>query len=443
MDGMGPGVYGSLDQIFRVFGEVWLSVQVGTETLDPRVRIVASPYALNASALEGRSSGSFLDVSPDAQTKSGPLTLSVTYPNAPAITAQGTQWGGFFQDIDDSGYAYVGYGGNGILAYGSWLGGSFQDLDDGGTAYCGYGASGIQAIGAYTGGYFQDTDNSGYAYVGYGDLGIEARGNGAGGFFQDSDQSGGAYIGDGDVGIYAYGNSIGGYFLNTSYTSNVYVAVGSVGIDAHGSDAGGTFSGNSGMTWTDVAPAGYKIYGTGTVSFVQNHPEEKDKVIVYAAPEGDEVAVYTRGTARLVDGEARVALGATFRWVTNPDIGLTAHLTPVGTWSDLYVGRRAPKCSSYASRGGATDAVFDYIVYGLRIGFEESSIVQHKESESFIPSMEDHRELYVAEPELRAYNALERFRAMGAGAGLGRGHGGGRRSQGRDPRVRRGVRPPG
>jgi hypothetical protein len=60
----------------------------------------------------------------------------------------------------------------------------------------------------------------------------------------------------------------------------------------------------------------------------------------------------------------------------------------------------------------AADVVFDFLVYGLRIGFEESSIVQEKQQESFIPSFKDHRERYAKFPELRAFNALERFKTM-------------------------------
>ena len=506
MDGMGPGIYGSLDQIFRVFDEVWLSIQVGAETLDPRVHIVASPYALNASALEGRSSGSFLDVSSDAQTKVGPLTLSATSPNAPALTSQGTQWGGFLQDIDDSGYAYVGYGDNGILAYGTWLGGYFQDSDSGGAAYCGYGASGIQAFGPYTGGYFFDSDQSGQAFVGYGDRGIEAMGSETGGYFQDSDQSGHAFVGASDTGILAYGNFYGGYFVDTdssgwavcgfgdtgvqaagstygsyfydsnqsgdatlaygdrgieaqgneyggvfrdrdgsgalyaagwdagleaygtnyggyfqdtSGTADAYVASGHVGIEAHGSDTGGAFTGNWGATFANVAPTGYKIYGNGAVSFVQDHPGDKNRVIVYSAPEGDEVAVYTRGTARLVAGEARVALGPTFRWVANPDIGLTAQLTPHGDCNGLYVASLSTdELVVRELNGGASSVVFDYVVHGLRIGFEEASIVQEKVKEAYIPSMAPHRQRYERQPELRAYSALARYEGMLEAAAL-------------------------
>ncbi len=65
------------------------------------------------------------------------------------------------------------------------------------------------------------------------------------------------------------------------------------------------------------------------VSFVQNHPYDSSKVIVYTAPEGDEVAVYTRGTARLTDGQATVLLGETFPLVSNPEVGITAYVTPL------------------------------------------------------------------------------------------------------------------
>jgi hypothetical protein len=68
--------------------------------------------------------------------------------------------------------------------------------------------------------------------------------------------------------------------------------------------------------------------------------------------------------------------------------------------------------------GGTSDATFDYLVYGLRIGFEEISIVQEKNDESYIPSMAAHRERYNMYPDMRQYNALERFKRMNAGIGM-------------------------
>ncbi|HPS77226.1 MAG TPA: hypothetical protein PLS53_03625, partial [Thermoanaerobaculaceae bacterium] len=193
----------------------------------------------------------------------------------------------------------------------------------------------------------------------------------------------------------------------------VWNGIDSYGIEASGATAAGEFTNSAAGQYAQVAYSTYKIQGSGTVSFVQNDPVHDDRVIVYASPEGDEVATYTRGTARLVNGEIRVRLGETFQWVTNPDLGLTAHLTPRGDCKGLYVETLSTSEMVVKELGGGrSDAAFDYLVYGLRIGFEESSIVQEKQHESYIPSFTSHRERYAIYPGLRAFNALERFKAM-------------------------------
>lgn len=75
-DGSGPGTYGSLGAVFRDFDEVWLEIQVAGETLAPRVRIEASPYALNAGHVDGLSSSQFLRSDATALFSGGALTLS-------------------------------------------------------------------------------------------------------------------------------------------------------------------------------------------------------------------------------------------------------------------------------------------------------------------------------------------------------------------------------
>ena len=235
----------------------------------------------------------------------------------------------------------------------------------------------------------------------------------AGGYFYDTDNSGYAYVGYGHDGIYAGGNNVGGYFKDSDNTGEAWVANGQRGIWARGSFDGGTFSDPTGTTfWADVARNdGYSIYGTGTKSFVQNHPYDKDEVVAYAALEGDEVGVYTRGSARLVDGEARVTLGDTFHLVADPDIGLTAHLTPRGDPVPLAVESVTP--SELVVRGPAgSNAAFDYLVFGLRIGFEELPIVRPKERDAFLPDTTAIQAPYADHPELRTSNALARFTTM-------------------------------
>ncbi len=252
--------------------------------------------------------------------------------------------------------------------------------------------------------------------------GVQAEGSTAAGNFYTPIVGGNyslVYVANGNgTGISASGTDTGGYFQNpggSNYAILGLAGFGGYGVLGYGYETGGYFEDRDSGSHAYVGDGAYKILGSGTMSFVQNHPFEKDKVIVYAAPEGDEVATYTRGTARLIDGEARVQLGETFAWVTNPDIGLTAHLTPRGESSGLYVeSLTTSELVVRETGGGKGDVTFDYIVHGLRIGFEEVAIVQEKKREEFIPSMADQRQRYAQHPDLRAFNALERFKTMSA-----------------------------
>jgi len=59
-DGSGSGTYTALSNVFADYGEVWIQVNIGGEDLSPRVRVLASAYALNADSLDGLDSTAFL-----------------------------------------------------------------------------------------------------------------------------------------------------------------------------------------------------------------------------------------------------------------------------------------------------------------------------------------------------------------------------------------------
>jgi len=463
LDGWGPGFYQTLGEAFQDYGELWLDIQIGAETLSPRLRFASAGYALNAGALAGRSADEFLDTGPDPQTKSGPLTLSgASVPGGASLTSIGSV--GARVESTSGALAELARYGDGLWAT------SGPGPGSGGVFYA-YGGTAVNALGAYTGGYFQDLDNSSWAYVANGDYGARIQGETTGAYVQTpgaasyvwlaeansglrakspaspveqvttavgsfalSDPSGGTTIStasvaartpidtifgpiDMSVGIKASGE-IGAVFTSVYSLQGAYVGTGGYGITAGGDYAGGNFSDMDSSSYADVGYGTYKIFGTGSVAFTQNHPTEKDEVIVYNSPEGDEVATYTRGSARLAGGEARVPLGETFAWVTNPDVGLTAHLTPHGAPVPLSVQSLTTKeLVVRASVDAPPNLEFDYLVYGLRIGFEETSIVQRKDREAFIPSMASHRKLYEDHPELRRHNALERVKEMRAARG--------------------------
>jgi hypothetical protein len=444
-DGSGPGTYASLTELFRDHAGVWLAVEIDGEQLDPRVQVVGAAYALNAEHLDGLDSSFFLDTSATSQTKFGRLVLDTsTDPNVQPLEVYGDAGGGYFEDTDgdsnvrlaDHFHGIEAYGairggvfensygssaelavlGVGVSGHGDSAGGSFSNTQ-GSSAGLATGWNGISATGTLQGGRFTHrTVDTTYAALALADYGVYAYGPGTGGYFRAQGQSGRSWVGWGEYGIYGLGTAMGGFFQDENGSGYAYVGVGDHGIDGYGLNTGGYFRDIDSGTYARVGTGSYKINGTGSVNFVQNHPENAGEVIVYTAPEGDEVATYTRGSAQLVAGEARVTLGETFQWVTNPDLGLTAHLTPHGECNGLYVASVTTEELVVRELGGGTsDLVFDYIVYGLRLGFEETSVVQPKVEEAYIPSMSDHQELYAQSPSLRRYNALERFKSIASG----------------------------
>lgn len=78
-------------------------------------------------------------------------------------------------------------------------------------------------------------------------------------------------------------------------------------------------------------------FSASVKNFRIDHPDEPHaKVLHHSSLEGPEIAVFYRGEAALVDGEAIVVLPAYFERLTLRE-HRTVHLTPVGGWSPLFV----------------------------------------------------------------------------------------------------------
>jgi hypothetical protein len=99
----------------------------------------------------------------------------------------------------------------------------------------------------------------------------------------------------------------------TGSPNNGYVNV----MDAAGSNQAGIY----------VNSAGLGIVFGDTKAFLVPDPEDDTKNIMYACIEGPEAAMYTRGTARLVNGEAHIDLPDHFRKLAAAQ-GITVVLTP-------------------------------------------------------------------------------------------------------------------
>jgi hypothetical protein len=454
-DGSGTGFYSSLDGVFRDFDTVYLEVQIGSETLAPRTRIVSAPYSLNAGSLGGLAATQYLDTTIGGQIKDGALACNqglLGYNDSGqgfgyGVWGRGLQGGGAFLDSNGSGVAYVATGDTGIEAAGNSRGGYFHDSNTTGSAYVGtvgYGvyASGTTAAGSFSAspaytvvtlgtpvyavdasgaalygsiaGRFTDSSSGATVRLGSGEYGVYSTA-GTAGFFLNSGGHSVVGLASGNWGVQGTGNFCGvgcgggGLFSDPTGGTTSYVAYSNVGIETHASGSGGSFYNTGGIS-TAIATTSNGVISNGSKNFAQNHPDDPGSIIVYTSLEGDEAGTYTRGTARLVGGEARIPLGETFKWVTNPDVGLTAQLTPVGDWADLYVVSKSTQELVVRSRDPhAPDVTFDYVVFGLRVGFESSPVVRDKERDMPIPSSDFANELFTRKPDLRRFTALSRF----------------------------------
>ncbi len=118
------------------------------------------------------------------------------------------------------------------------------------------------------------------------------------------------------------------------------------------------------------------IRSMGMKPFVQAHPTDPTKEIVYVALEGGEVSTYNRGTWKLDNGKAVIELPEHFGFVTSED-GLTVQLTPRSEWLQLSVVQVNTKQIIIEEAQGKSGQ-FDYLIQGVRKGYEHHEAVQER-----------------------------------------------------------------
>lgn len=376
------------------------------------------------------------------------------------ISARGNFVGGYFYDRNNSGSAYVGYGDYGIYSNGNAAGGYFYD-NGGDWAYVASGSEGIEAYGinygvyanGSTGGQFYTTSGNAVVSIASGTVGVNAYGSTAATFGSNGNSF--ASAASGDTGIYANGRypASAGHFQDNYYTGESWLGQGDAGVVGRGTWDGGEFSNpttgalamlapnNSSASnaaayfwnpnapvpptnlgvWTLIGSAYYGQGGSGVMSnggknFVQNHPSDPSRVVVYTALEGGEAGTYTRGSGTLENGQARVALDPTFALTTDPDIGLTAVVSPRGAWADLYVASVSTNEIVVASRDPQAAGVrFDYVVNGLRLGFENGATILPKDqfpNATVLPIEAAETALTSLPDDVRASTPIARFVAQ-------------------------------
>ncbi|REL29172.1 hypothetical protein DYD21_15065 [Rhodohalobacter sp. SW132] len=121
---------------------------------------------------------------------------------------------------------------------------------------------------------------------------------------------------------------------------------------------------------------------TGAKNFIHPHPHDPSKQIRYTSLEAGESGVYWRGSAATQNGRAVIELPEHFTLVTHEE-NLTATITPVGSWAPLYVEEVSNTTLVVALeyRFGDLDTEFDFVVYGVRDGFEDYQVLEERSME--------------------------------------------------------------
>ena len=139
------------------------------------------------------------------------------------------------------------------------------------------------------------------------------------------------------------------------------------------------------LVWTDVTVfGGALIWGDldvwGIKSFVQLHPKDTTKTIHYVCLEGGEAGTYIRGSAQLQGGISIVSLPEHFGLVTGEN-ALTAQITPRDGTAKGYLYTESVTPSQLVVResgGGSSNAKYDYLVQGVRKGYENYQVIQER-----------------------------------------------------------------
>lgn len=131
-------------------------------------------------------------------------------------------------------------------------------------------------------------------------------------------------------------------------------------------------SGGNAKAGFHVNASGQGVMYADVKNFVMPHPTRPGKRIQYASIEGPEAGAYTRGTAKLVNGEAEIRFSEDFEIVANPST-MTMILTPLSADSKglAVVEKTATGFKVKEMWKGDGNYEFDWEVKAVRKGWED------------------------------------------------------------------------
>ncbi|MGD1890252.1 MAG: hypothetical protein ACFB15_06605 [Cyclobacteriaceae bacterium] len=187
------------------------------------------------------------------------------------------------------------------------------------------------------------------------------------------------------------------YFVLRGDNDRRYVRIGSTfdayEPDTYGVNRGAVYIFNGEIDTSNPPAAGMEVMASGqsriyanrieadSKAFVVDHPEDDTKQIAYISLEGPEAGMYSRGTAKLVDGKATIELPEHFRLMA-VESSMTVVLTPLsGQSMGLAVTKKSVEAGILVEElmNGKGNYQFDWEVKSIRKGFENHQVVRPKQ----------------------------------------------------------------
>lgn len=352
-------------------------------TLSPRQALTATPNAMYAENASVKSDGATINGNGTVDAPlaiTNPLSLSQ---GSGTATITGANSGGIGVFGDSS--AGDGVHGHTTSGPAAGVAGVNDSFGAGVYGQSNGGGAGLYGNGTATGdGVYGRGDGAngveGFSQFGTGVRGSSGTGYGVWGSSTTFDGVHGDTASNGNSGVAGVnsgqGNGVYGYSAGDPNSFDSGDGVHAVGT----ASCSGQFCGNGSYAlqvdgigdFSNFVGIGGDLNVIGSKNFVAPHPSDPSKQIAFAALEGPESGTYFRGTARLVGGYAEVDVPESFRLVT-AEQGLTVVATASGAPAAIACVSRS--LEKVAFRGTA-DVEFDYVVHGVRAGFEAREAVQ-------------------------------------------------------------------
>lgn len=134
--------------------------------------------------------------------------------------------------------------------------------------------------------------------------------------------------------------------------------------------------------YSTTAPGLYvrgSTYATGTKSGVLETSTGKQIVFAIEAPD---VEFYANGTSSLVDGKASIQFEQVFAEIISTESPIRVVVTPLGSWSGLYVSEVSMKGFFVVAEIGDRNATFSWIAIGRRKNFDKRPVLSPELIES-------------------------------------------------------------